>query len=140
MEEAGEAAEVEAPQARSEGSVSRPAFIYLLEGPSGAYVGCSVNVPARRASHWSRARSLKAPWAQPVHYAMSRDGLDAWTLRIVACARDERGGRDTEQRLIAQLQREGLRVFNADPCEAAARGHADRHARFAAANPSLVSP
>lgn len=100
---------------------NRVAYLYLLEGPSGVYVGLTVQPRAREVQH--RCHGRAAAGGQPVHAAMRADGEQLWTFTVVGCSYDNNSsGRRFERALIAQLQDEGRNVLNADPCDAAQRG------------------
>ena len=84
--------------------------IYLIEGPSGVYVGCTRHWKSRRSGHWSAAR--RAHGGQPVHKAMRRDGLSAYTFRIVAQTKNIHSGRCVESTILHQLRCAGEPTLN----------------------------
>lgn len=89
--------------------------IYLIEGPTGIYVGASTNPEQRRRQHWAVANSAPR-WNEPlIADAMRHDGRDRYTFEVVACARNAADGEATEYALVKQLRAEGLRVLNVFP-------------------------
>jgi hypothetical protein len=89
--------------------------IYVLRGPSGAYVGCTQDPARRIRAHFNAARRSPGFSDQPLHAAMRADGADAWTSEIVAQARGLDAGTVVEFTLIAQLHAAGEHLFNEKP-------------------------
>lgn len=89
--------------------------IYVLEGPSGTYVGCTSQPEKRLRSHQSQARSRSNRNQLCIHRAMKRDGIELYSFRIVAQAKGHYAAEETEFEVIQQLRSEGARVLNVHP-------------------------
>lgn len=88
--------------------------IYSIKGPSGIYIGNTVNPASRWKAHRSLARR-GAYHARPIHTAMIRDGVDLYDFSVVARAAGCERAAELERALILQLRAEGHRVLNVMP-------------------------
>ena len=109
----------------TEGFGDLPHFIYAASGPSGVYVGCTIDVKQRACCHRSLARNPDLHNQQTaLSLAMRADGEEAYAFEVVACAASYEDGRATERAVIAQLRGSGARVLNRPPTGGRRRHHA----------------
>ena len=85
--------------------------IYIIEGPTGIYVGCTCQPVERRiARHFWQAQSGRSNW--PLYRAMRAHPRSTFRIRVVAESRTFRDGLATEDAVVFQFAREGARVLN----------------------------
>jgi hypothetical protein len=103
-------------------------YIYLLSGPSGVYVGLTVEPERRERSHRASGSHLPTKSSLPVHVAMFRDGAEQYRFEVIGECAGLFDARAAETAAVMLLRRAGKRVFNRFPCRRVwCRLCADRH-------------
>jgi hypothetical protein len=92
-----------------------PHFIYVIEGPTACYVGCTTEPDRRWRTHRSAAAKSKGFSRALIHHAMRRDGVDLYTFSVVQQLPSERGAEDAEYAWVEKLRALGKRVVNVYP-------------------------
>lgn len=85
--------------------------IYTATAPDGAvYVGCTIqDTKLRWDNHKIRARCGSSA---PFHCALRKFGASAFAFAVVAQSQRFEDARALELELMAQLEREGVRLYN----------------------------